>query len=495
MFDIDKHGKYGRTASHEAIINNNPIIVELLLKEYHANPNVVDNDNETTLMYWALTRDRKLSILTLLVKYGFDFAKLVNQRSNNNGETVFHILCDTDGNTDHNIACLKHLFSICEKIPNCSINILAQNHQGMCGLHYAIYNKEIDMTNYLLENVYFPNNDKLNKDGIACINMKILGGLSLAGCVIRISIFKEDGNVKRDLEMFKLLDSYGMKFNSEDEIYLGAAIVHHFAELVAFILDENFFPIDTLDKIVDFMYKDNGEHGSVNTEILKLLYKYGLEHGLILNKSDHKQIIIESAKYDLSTFKSTMLMILYKHGIYDLKEYKQCDIFDDRTIEIISQSSNTKPNVKSFIKALISHDETKLLKLDYDIAKSKKVVLTCINNHELKNKIITCKENCSICGDGGDGLKCNECKSFICNDCIIVQKIRKKMNDNGNNEGVLNVLANEISKYKHNKKLFDKVELIKFLMTFFDCFVFLVCHFDLIDCQTMSKCNLFSCLV
>ena len=152
MLDIDKKDNInGYTVLHYAILSNNPKMVELLLEEYHAHANVVSNQNKTALWIWATVKDRNLSILRLLVKYGFDFVKLVNAHENECGQTVFHYLCFTqDNNTNHNIACLKHLFSICEKISNCSINILARNHGDMSGLHSAILSKDVDMIKYLL---------------------------------------------------------------------------------------------------------------------------------------------------------------------------------------------------------------------------------------------------------------------------------------------------------------------------------------------------------
>ena len=153
MLDIDRKNDWftddGGCALHYAILSNNPKMVELLLEEYHANPNVVDGNNSTTLMMWALLKDRNLSTLRLLVKYGFDFVKLINQRSNKSrGLTEFLELCRTrDGNTHHNIDCLKHLFSICEKISNCSINTLARDHSGTSGLHLAIFARDVDMSN------------------------------------------------------------------------------------------------------------------------------------------------------------------------------------------------------------------------------------------------------------------------------------------------------------------------------------------------------------
>ena len=261
MFDIDKKddsNEHGYTALHYAIECKDPITVELLLKDYHANPNVVDNENHTTLMCWASIKDRNLYILRLLVKYRFDFARLVNQCDIKDGRTALHWLCVL-GDTDHNIVCLKHVFSICEKIPNCSINILARNHNGWTGLHDAIYQKDVDMTKYLLENVFFPNSDKLNKDGIAFINMKIKETVSLAGFVMQVLAIKKDCDERRDLEMFKLLASYGMKFNSADEIYFEVGIIQHHIELFEFILNQNLCPIYTLEKIIWLMYKVNGQ--------------------------------------------------------------------------------------------------------------------------------------------------------------------------------------------------------------------------------------------
>ena len=467
MFDIDKRDKNGYTILHHAILRNNPIIVELLLKEYDANPNVVDKNNTTTLLHWASKPNRNLSILRLLVNYRFDFAKLVNKSENKDGYNVFHYLC-FKGDTDHNISCLKHLFSICKKIPRCSINILARQYTGACGLHHAIFQKSVDMIKYLLENVYFPNNDKLNKDGVAFINMKVASGMSLGKFVVAKIVAWKDGNVKRDLEMLKLLVSYGMKFNSQDNSIFVTIIIHQYVEIAAFILNQNLSPIYNLDRIMYFMYEVPADHYvSVNTEILQSLYDYGSKHGLISNKSHHLRIITKAAQYNLAVFRTTMLMILEKYGINDSKQYKQCGIIDETTLKTIVQSPTTKPDVKSFIQALTSDDETELCKLDADT--SNDAIITCINNHELKithdNKILNCREKCSVCGDTSNGsqslcgLKCDECKSFICDDCIIVQKLSKKINNSSNNKNVLIAAGNQILQYKNKKQSLNKVEL------------------------------------
>ena len=320
LFDIDKkddNTEDGHTALHYAIETNNPIIVELLLKEYDANPNVVNNSNQTTLICWASRKDRNLSILRLLVKYRFDFPRLVNERQKQHGFTAFHFLC-YPANVDHNIVCLNHLFSICTKLPNCSINTLARDDDGMCGFHRAIDLKSFDMMKYLLEKVYFPNNDKLSKDGVALINMRVMREMPLAAYILQLLVSKESRNVKNDLEIFELFVSYGMKVNSQHGRTFEIPIMHHYTELVVFILNENLSPIHKFEDIMSLMYTFNAwKYGRVNTEILKALYSYGLEHGLISNKLHHSQIIVRAAQYNLTTFKATMFLDHICNNTYD----------------------------------------------------------------------------------------------------------------------------------------------------------------------------------
>ena len=471
MFDIDKKNNDGMTALHLAVISNNPATVELLLKEYHANPNIVGDDNCTTLIIWACEKNRNLAILRLLLKYKFDLAKLINERLNKSRMSAFHFLCECR-NTDHDIACLKYLFAVCKKIPNCFINILATNNRGVCGLHGAIWDTNLDMVRYLLENVYFPDDDKTNKNGVAFLNMHLTGDIPLG--VFVILAFSRNQNTKCNLEIFKLLVSYGMKTNSKPSTSLDSAVIFQHVEIAEFILNQNLCPIQTMEEIATHMYIRCSNN---NPRILKAVYNYGLEHGVICNKFHHSQLIYEAATCNLPSFKQTMSMILQKHGIKHLKQYKQCDMIDVTTLQTtIAQSSNIKPDVKSFIKALISDDETKLFKL----SAAKEIVLTCINNHELKNsnynKIINYQEMCPKCGDIGDGsqplngFECGECKSFICDDCIIVQKISNKVNKSSfgvHFDRYKSPILEEIFQYKDNKKLFNKVKLPKFVSTCF----------------------------
>ena len=457
-----------------AILNNHAPIVEILLKEFNANPNVVNNLNQTALMYCVVYARGNLSIMKLLTKYGFDYVKLINKRENEKGQTIFLLLCRKKY-ADDPIACLKYLFQVCKKISNCTINILAKDQSGMTGLHLAIFRPNVDMVRYLLENVYFPNNNKANPDGIAIMNTKYADRTPLAPFVLGVNASAEY-NAKQHLEIFKLCVSYGMNIDAirlkPFKSPLEQAIRHQHAEIVKFMLNENLSPIYTFKELFLVMYKFFNGISSPKDEIWEALFNYGINYNLIIDNYQYAMLIALVAGYSLSLFKTTLSMILAQHGINNLKEHNKCITTNVQTLSRIAQTSDTRRDVKLFIDALISGDESKISKLD--TATSLQVTLTCVNNHELKNsnnnKMSNSKQACSVCDDGSEssnGFKCNECKCFICHDCVIVQKISKKIGMIGN-ENVNLYFANrrdyemsilkEILQYKHNKKLIQKAK-------------------------------------
>ena len=453
-----------------AIKHNRARMVEILLKEYNANSNVVNNCNHTALMLCVVCGRGNLSILKLLTKYGFDYAKLVNKRDNVSGRTVFHFLCQ-QAFADDAIACMKYLFQVCKNIPNCSLNILAKNATDMCGLHTAIFEFNVDMVRYLLENVYFPNNDKSNPNGLAFINMLVQGSASLAHFVLYSHANGEHYDVKRHFKIFKLLVAYGMNLTNSLQMAIGLQTT----EIVCFMLRENLCHIYTFENLIAVMFASEDVY-TIKEETWKALYKYGIKHNLIVESHQHVAIILCAASINLSSFKMVLSIILAHHGINNLNDYYKCSITNGQTLEFIAQNSDTTQGVKLFIDALISGNESKVSKLDKTAGIQ--VTLSCVNNHEIKcstndNKIVNYREKCSVCCDNSNddeslsGFQCNECKNFICDDCVIVQKISKKIDMIGTQEVNMYFsssdeyeasILEEIFDYKSNKKMIDKVK-------------------------------------
>ena len=452
-----------------AIATNSAKMVEILLKDGNANPNVVNNDNVTALMFCGAYAPGNVAIRKLLTKYGFDYAKLVNKREHKFGTTVFHNLCNK-WRTNDRIAFMKYLFQVCKNIPNCSINILAKNREGRCGLHMAIADFNVDMVTYLLENVYFPNNDKSNPSGIAFMNTLTNDPILLAQTVFYKAI--NDYDAKRHLKIFKLLIAYGMNV---DGVTFHWAITAQFTKIVCFILQENLYPLYTFQDVIVAMFGTEGV-ATNNEEIWKALYNYGINYNLIIELRQHVAIITLAAGINLSSFKTILSIVLAHHGINDLKDYNQCSITNGLILAGIAHNPQTTQGVKLFIDALISGDESKVSKMDETTGIQ--VILTCVNNHEINsstndNRIVNYKERCSVCDDNGNGcdsvsgFECNECKNFICDDCVIVQKISKKIDMIGtqtanmyfssNVEYKLSILE-EVVGYKNNKQLIGKVK-------------------------------------
>ena len=455
----------GATLLMVAIYKNHPPIVERLLKDFNASPNIVHNRNLTSLWFWVVGTRGNLSILKLLTKYGFDYAKLVNKRDIGGGRTIFNMLC-TNSYVDDPIACVKYLFQVCKKIPNCSINILAKNVDSMCGLHVAIWDSNADLVKYLLENVYFPNNDKSNPDGIAVLNMMCSANLPLAAFVLSTNLRTAHFyDATRQSEIFKLLISYGMRVNYayRSTTILELAIKTKCTRNVRFMLSENLCPIYTLENLVQLMYAGNDT--SFSDEIFQALYNYGVNHNLIVESGQDVQIIAIGGCVSLLAFKTALSTVLAHHGrsINDLHSYAN----KAAILTPISQSPTIKPEVKAFIETLLSRDALAVSTLTKTT--SVPVVLTCINNHEIKHsndsKIDNYKQMCSVCRDNSDGskllsgFKCDECKSFVCDDCAIVQKISKQIDMIGNkSQGYELSILREVLQHKSNKKLIEKVK-------------------------------------
>ena len=133
---------------------------------------------------------------------------------------------------------------------------MAKNRNGERGLHVTIWESNADMVTYLLENVYFPNNDKSFPDGIAFLNMMILGKRPLTGYVLGAHINTEHYDPTRHFEMFKLLVSYGMKVNYTNlpQTSLEFAIEMQHTRIAQFMLNENLCPIYTFEDVVQLMY-------------------------------------------------------------------------------------------------------------------------------------------------------------------------------------------------------------------------------------------------
>ena len=191
--------KSGMTALHEAIRNGDVQIAGLLLK-FGANLDIKSKWDQTSLLFAC--HQNNVDVLELLEQYKFDFQKLINHRDGITGYTAFLLLC-MNGRTKM----LEYLVNKFGKI----MDILATDNDGNNGLHLAVKHQHFETAKYLLQNVYFPNNNKKNETGF-----KVINGSTICFEMTPCHIAAENVS-KYSLDIFKLLIDYNCDIHSVDE--------------------------------------------------------------------------------------------------------------------------------------------------------------------------------------------------------------------------------------------------------------------------------------
>ena len=405
-FSIDKqYGKRNETLLQAAIRCSRPMIAEMLLKEYNANPNTLNNQNETSLhICCSVARvSDKIAMMQLLEKYNFDFAKLINVAEYKDGQTVFHVLCEQEC-----LECLTYIIGICNNIKNCKINTLIKDSKGRTGLHHAIAKTNFQLIKFLLEHVYFPNNDKSNKNGIKCIQDKN-GVLPL-----NIIALKHDCS----WDIFELLISYGMDITQMTPkwnflVHLELAMQHH------------------------------------NRKLLQIWYNYFKKHKIVSTKEHDAAILETSAKYTLITFKTVLSMILTSAII--TSSINVCNNNDNNREGqiVITQSKlhdimlhpKTSSQVSGFIKdTYIMNNSDINMNAEVPVKWRLRTIVICNNGHEIdtyrkikrNQKVGNIKTylECSMCNlHSNCRIKCNICGDVICDNCATAQISIKEIND------------------------------------------------------------------
>ena len=213
----------------EACKANHFEIAQFLLSQCNANPNLYekngnlgnDPNNGATTMYWAAFRGN-LKLLKLLAQYEFDFVRLINKVSGKYKHSAFLKLC-----FNGNVTCLQWLLNKCQNIDKCKLDILKADSGGDNALHLSIDQNQYEMVEFLINHVYFPNNNsnyndgkidyihyKKNKDGLAAWNWKNKRGLTpYQYC--RIAAFGDNTNAGK-IEQF--LSEFEEKLNKKNNI-------------------------------------------------------------------------------------------------------------------------------------------------------------------------------------------------------------------------------------------------------------------------------------
>lgn len=148
-----------------------------------------------------------------------DFIQLLFENNHNpnltkyTSECAFLKLCyDCKKDNVAALNCLKYFIDICRE-KNVEINILASDETGsdVNALFIAVNHENLSLLKYLLSNVYFPNNNKINRTGITAINATD----EMCGWTL-LHLTAGNKGTPKSFEIFKLLVEYGCDLNACD---------------------------------------------------------------------------------------------------------------------------------------------------------------------------------------------------------------------------------------------------------------------------------------
>ena len=142
-YDVNKRNNMLETPIMNAIRENNIVVTEYLLNREDCDLNILNNNNNTLLMYAAMNNNIKT--ISVLIKKGCD----VNYSDNQGDVPLFYACgCDNKGTPDLDI--IKYLV-----LNECDINSVSTN--GQTALHYASgaapgceNSPNLDIINYLI---------------------------------------------------------------------------------------------------------------------------------------------------------------------------------------------------------------------------------------------------------------------------------------------------------------------------------------------------------
>ena len=121
------------------------------LLEKGANPNILTLDKLSSVgLAIKYFHSQTIDIIKLLIKYGFDIKKHINEFETQRHDTILSLIC-----RHGDLECLKLILQI-SRDNNFSneIDYFVVNNKGQTLIHIAVENNKYDIVDHLLNNVY-----------------------------------------------------------------------------------------------------------------------------------------------------------------------------------------------------------------------------------------------------------------------------------------------------------------------------------------------------
>ena len=307
-----------------------------------------------------------MPMLEELEKNKFDFHKFINFR-NSNGQTPFLYICargmgsinDFINNiwkkyTDSN--CNQHSGFEVDTTGNNALHLLLKFHLGHCNF---------ENLQYILETIFFPDNNKNNNNGIAALKQQ---NYDYGDTPLHVAL-RNRHNKEKVADVVKLLLKYDCDvaaiYNKQGYLPIHVACVTNNWKALAVLLQKRLYGEHSDEINLETIGDNENTHTAIELSVISG-YTKCVE---ILCKNRNVNVddmsfynAIQSNNYQI--LKCLLKSMLYKHNIYD---WKSLDASKSITIEFLQQlmqfaSNNVKNNCVTLLENLIDNG---LKKKDY----------------------------------------------------------------------------------------------------------------------------------
>ena len=331
---------------------------------YHLAPiPVVDNlikhklGVENDLLSIAATRGGT-EMIKLLQKYNFDFVKEV-EKLVHDGKSVYLMMCKNG-----HLQCLQLLNDILTQKNYVNgdktwleASKFDTDENGSNALHLVSCSENVAMLKYLLDNVYFPNDNLNDQDGLQVISQENKFGKAPLTFVCKFRSYKS-------VSMFKLLIEYNKNGTTDMWFPLYTAAFYNNMFILKFILHEK-LGVDIINSSGnDPKYDATPLMGAItqhNIEAVEILCKFSnVDIDKIGNKYQRNCTALDYGAYfgNGEILKILIRTLLKQSNVKDLKSFQQCltlDMLDN--LKSLSQVQSDKNQSLDLIRFLIENYE------------------------------------------------------------------------------------------------------------------------------------------
>ena len=381
--------------------NKNSIEIVKLLLSYDADPNYRNSKSDTTAMHFAVKymfHESRHSVLLSIIKLLSENNNIntFNWQSNINykykmgiakGKSLWLYIC-----LYCNVESIDYIYNKCvntidtnNDVDNgtytqCCIDLLATDNDGFNALYYSGFNKTTSLllTKYLLENIYFPNNDINNQIGLKAINKrndtsydscdqsKILT-TNIVDCFCGNDEIPDNNDL---IELLKLYHKYNANLfsnnisndfsNGKGNMWVAACLSNKI-NLIKFMGDNGFVPMSnnannqnnfiTIENIC-FLICTYCQHSiSINNDLILYLCQLVGNHSKYNSKNHFLELLfkIHSNEYGFRAFKLILSCILKLDNINTFDKWRKSTIITRRFwLRILVNNCNNQVNVNLY---------------------------------------------------------------------------------------------------------------------------------------------------